>query len=162
MSGILTYSEAAALMLIHRGLSSVKQLASALRISVEEASRIVSSLEAKGVVERVRGFLGREKLRLTRKGLDAIPVASEMLRKASEVATRAAEEAKSGVKPVVDEEILVALPALMFLGLVPAWVLGALLPLMAHTLDYGSEWEAGEDQDIDYDDVDSDFGDLDF
>jgi hypothetical protein len=49
----------------------------------------------------------------------------------------------------------------MFLGLVPSWVLGALLPLMSPVLDYGSEWEAGEDQDIDYDDSDVDFGDAD-
>lgn len=162
MTGSLSYSEAVVLMLIHKGLSTVKEVASALRISVDEASRIISSLEARGLIERVRGgLLRREKLRLTRKGLDAIPEASEMLRRASAAAIRAAEQAKAGSKPAVDEEVLFALPALMFLGLVPAWVLGALLPLMSPVLDYGSEWEVGEDQDIDYDDSDVDFGDAD-
>ena len=162
MSGSLSYSEAAALMLIYRGLSTVKQLASALRVSVDEASRIISSLEARGLVERVRGFLGREKLRLTRKGLDSIPEASEVLKKAIEAATKAAEDAKAGARPVIDEEILAALPALMFLGLVPAWVLGALLPLMTPTLGYGSGWETSDDQELDYDDVEGDFVDSDF
>ncbi len=159
----LLYSEAAALMLIHRGLSTVKEVASALRVSVEEASRIIASLEAKGLVERVRGgILRRKKLRLTKRGLDALPEAAEVLRRASEAAARAAEEARAGSRPEIDEGILVALPALMFLGLVPAWVLGALLPLMSPALDYGSEWESSEEHETDYDDFDVDFADADF
>lgn len=161
MGAGLSYSEAAALLLIHRGLTSVRQLASALRVSREEAERIVASLEAKGLVERVRGgLLRREKLRLTRRGLDSVPEAAEVLRRASEAALRAAEEARAGARPVVEEELLAVLPALMFLGMLPAWVIGALLPLAPPGLDYGVEWEDDSAGEGDYDDLDIEFDDV--
>lgn len=161
MGAGLSYSEAAALLLIHRGLTSVRQLASALRVSREEAERIVASLEAKGLVERVRGgLLRREKLRLTRRGLDSVPEAAEVLRRASEAALRAAEEARAGARPVVEEELLAVLPALMFLGMLPAWVIGALLPLAPPGLDYGVKWEDDSADEGDYDDLDIEFDDV--
>lgn len=128
----LTYSEAAALLIIHRGVSTVNGLAEALNVSAREAEQIVAGLEARGLVERVRGgLLRREKLRLTRRGLDAVPEAAEALRRASEAAVRAAEEARRGGRPDVDDEVISVLPALAFLGLIPLWVTSILAPIAA-------------------------------
>lgn len=130
-SGKLSYSEAVVLLLIHQGVSSAKGIAGAMHLPVEEVEVILRGLEAKGLITRERaGILRRERLRLTRAGYDAIPEATTIAMKVSRRATEAAERARSGgERPEFEPEILAILPALAFLGLLPAWALALLLPL---------------------------------
>ncbi|WP_460124316.1 MarR family transcriptional regulator [Stetteria hydrogenophila] len=160
----LTYSEAAALLVIHRGVDTVKGVAEALQVSTSEAERIVASLEAKGLVERVRKGLifKRERLRLTKRGLDAVPEALEILKRASEAAVKAAEEARSGREaPPLEPDILAVLPAMAFLNLIPAWVVGTLLPALALGEAAEGDWEPPSGDDMDQVDADLDAGDWD-
>ena len=130
-SGKLSYSEAVVLLLIHQGVSSAKGIAGAMHLPVEEVEVILRSLEAKGLITREKaGILRRERLRLTKAGYDAIPEATTIAMNVSRKVTEAAENAKGrGEKPEFEEEVLAILPALAFLGFLPAWVLALLLPL---------------------------------
>ena len=125
----LSYSEALALVLIYRGVDTVSGLAGAMRLDPREVEEIVAGLEAKGLVERrVEGrILRRERLRLTRKGLDAVPEAMGLLREVAERAREAAEAARRGEPVGVDEALLPVLPGLVLLGMLPAWALALLL-----------------------------------
>ena len=157
--GRLSYSEAVVLLLIYKGVTSVKGIARALRVSQAEAERIVRSLEAKGLVRVERGFLGRTRVRLTQEGLDAIPEASRLVEEARRAILDAAERARDhGEPPVLDAGILSLTPALLFLGLLPAWVLSVLPILYAEEEGWWAEEapeepppEADADFDVDLD-----------
>ena len=151
----LGYGEAVVLLLIYRGVTSLKGIARALRVSQAEAERIVRSLEAKGMVRVERGFLGRARVRLTPEGLDAIPEASRLVEEARRAIIEAAEKAREhGEPPVLDAGILSLTPALLFLGLLPAWILSVLPLLYAEDEGWWAEEtppEAEADIDLDLD-----------
>lgn len=161
MSGLL-YGEAAVLVLVHRGVSTVKDIAAILNTSVEEAKSIVESLEARGLIERVTTgvIFRREQLRLTRRGLEAIPEAVDVLKKASEALVKAAEDARKSEerqsREGLGEDMLALLPALLYLGLVPGWVAATLLPY-THTL--AGHVEGGEEgESLETETLDADYG----
>ena len=164
----LSYSEALALVLIHRGVDTVRDLARAMDLDPREVEEIVGSLETKGLVERVveGRILKRERLRLTRRGLDAVPEAMRLLREAAAMAREAAEAARRGEPVAVDQALLPLLPGLAFLDLLPLWALtillaGSLEPWApawppeeapedeAGRDDYGDPGDAGFDADFD-------------
>jgi len=145
----LSYGEALALLLIHRGVDSVGGLSRALGVSREEAEEIVRGLESRGLVRVERGLLGG-RIRLTRAGLDALPEAARVVGEVRGALVGAAERARAGEPVDVDAGLLALAPALAFLGLLPAWALGVLL---------GAGFDADLEEGAAPDDVDLD---LDF
>ncbi len=148
----LSYSEAVALLLVHSGVDSVKGLARLLGVSEEEAWSIVRGLEARGLVRVERRFLGGARVRLTRRGLDALPEAARLVEEVRGALLRAAEarRAPDAPEPALDPGLLALAPALAFLGLLPAWVLAVLAAGAPLAGEGAYEYpEAGEEADVD-------------
>ncbi len=174
----LTAAEAAVLLAVHRGLDTVDKLARYLRASREDVEAIVARLEARGLLRREkRGLiLKRTVLRLTEKGLEALPEAERLLSSAAEAARRMLLEPQPGaVQPRYQAapaaatagfdplELAMILPLLGWLGFLPlsameAAMLGA---MMGSRVEEGGEeaWaeeESGEwgeeGEDVGYED----------
>ncbi len=130
----LTPAEAAALLAIHAGARDEKEVASMLNTDVETARRLVERLRSRGLVEveeRRILFIRRRRLRLTEKGLEAIPearrvlletVAARSARSEARHETQGAEKAPSdaAMAPELGLPLLALLPLLLGAGLVGA------------------------------------------
>jgi len=129
----LTPAEAAALLAIHAGARNVDEVASLLNTDTDTARRLVERLRSKGLVEveeRRLLFIKRRRLRLTEKGLEAIPEARRILLEtitgqetsASHVGGKGAETTQPQQPPTGPPEqalplSMALLPLLLSLGL---------------------------------------------
>ena len=123
-------SEAAVLLAISNGIDTVDAIARALNASRETVRRIVEDLAARGLVEvrREGRIIRKEKLRLTRMGLDSLGEARRQLQELVEAYKHYRES--RALPPTwrwgLDEFMLV-LPLLAVLGIVAATELVDLL-----------------------------------
>ncbi|KSW11592.1 hypothetical protein CF15_01805 [Pyrodictium occultum] len=141
--GGLTPSQAAVLLAVYRGVDRVEELARALRLPRETVEDIVGELEAMGMLEEYRSGLifKRRRLRLTRRGLDAVPEAMRLMEHAAQAAKRlvearlARQEARRLEAPadagLPEEELLAIAPLLPMLGLLSAAEALMLLDLLS-------------------------------
>ena len=134
MTGGLTPSQAAVLLAVHRGLDTVEAIARVLRVSREVVESIVEELKAAGLLEEYRSglILKRRRLRLTRRGLDAVPEAMRLMEPAAAAAKRLLQEQRLPEDwRWGSRELLLAAPLLPMLGLLTAMEAVMLLSVLA-------------------------------
>jgi DNA-binding MarR family transcriptional regulator len=128
--------EAAVLVAIAEGVDTIDGIAELLRISREDAEALVDQLKAKGLVveeERKLLFIHKKRLRLTRKGLEALEQARNMLKEAAGKVKEATEKASIEGKPfeiLLTDDILLILPVLEMVGFISLLELPLLLDLV--------------------------------
>jgi len=122
MATSMTAAEAAALLAVNAGARSEKEVAMLLNTDEATARRLVERLRSKGLLEveeRRLLVLRRRRLRLTEKGLEAVPEARRLLA-ASLAAGPHAPAAPEAQPPSPFQPLTLLLPVLLGVGLAGA------------------------------------------
>ncbi len=163
--------EDAVLALILDGAETPDEIASILRVDVEEVKRILKNLELEGLVRsEEKGFwiFKKKVYRLTSRGYEEAVKAKEKLAESAKRVRELLEKARSGVIPGdrVREEVepyITFIPLFLYWNLIDLMLLLPLveLPLIASLLDeYGVDYDEVDVSNAD-DTVDEGFNGLD-
>ncbi len=144
--------EAAVLLAVSKGVNTVENLALLLNVDKEELGRVVEGLVAKGLLNvQVKGLIFKRKvLTLTRAGYNLLPEASkkvkEIAEKAREVVRKVREQGLSREEAYgLLTPYMPVLPLLVWLGLLPTWLLPFIGLEFLYLYDLAPMWGTVED-----------------